>query len=147
MIFYIEPDEVEEPEIVSSIIPSSWLGEDTGEPDESPSSFYDIYFVKGKADILQKSFKALDLLTTNLLNHPTVEIMIIGHTDNVGDESALFDLSVKRAESIRQFLVGQGVAHTRIQAMGVGATKPLFDNSSESNRERNRRVEIKVIKS
>ena len=147
MIFYIQPDEAEAPVIISSIVPSSLARESAGDMEESPSSFYDIYFVKGKADILQKSFKALDLLTTELLDHPSMEIMIIGHTDDVGDASALFDLSVTRAEAIKHFLMRQGVNSNRIQTSGVGAANPMYENSTETNRERNRRVEIKILKS
>jgi outer membrane protein OmpA-like peptidoglycan-associated protein len=146
MIFYIEPDDAAEPIVISSIVPSSFTEESTGELEET-SSFYDIYFIKSKSDILQKSLKALDILTTKLLERPSMEIMIIGHTDDVGDESALFDLSVKRAEAVKQFLVRQGVSSSRIQTSGVGASAPMYDNSSEANRERNRRVEIKIIKS
>ena len=73
--------------------------------------------------------------------------MIEGHTDNVGDEVALIDLSLHRAEAIRDYLVYKGISADRIQVAGRGATRPVFQNSTESGREKNRRVEITVIKS
>lgn len=147
MIFYLQPEEAEEPIVISSVVLSNNHRPVANELDELTSSFYDIYFVKAKADILQKSFKALDILTTRMLEQPNLEIMIIGHTDDVGDEDALYELSVARAAAIRQFLVKQGVSADRIRTSGVGATNPMYDNTTESNRERNRRVEIKILKS
>ena len=77
---------------------------------------------------------------------PEMEILVEGHTDNVGDEAALIDLSLQRAEAIRNYLVHRGISAERIQVAGRGATKALFQNSTESGREKNRRVEITMIK-
>jgi outer membrane protein OmpA-like peptidoglycan-associated protein len=78
--------------------------------------------------------------------HHTLEIMIEGHTDNVGDELALIDLSLQRATVVRDYLVSRGIDKNRIQIAGLGATHPITDNATEGDREKNRRVEIKVIK-
>ncbi len=110
------------------------------------SSFYDIYFLKSKPIILSKSANALNEIMDRLHQNPNLEIMIIGHTDNVGDEGALMELSVERAEAVKAYLVEQGIPAARVQTSGMGATLPLYENSTETGREKNRRVEIKVIK-
>jgi len=109
-------------------------------------TFYDINFVKGKAIILSKSKGALKYIYERLMAYPTMEILIEGHTDNVGDEAALLDLSLKRAEAIRGYLLHKGISEDRMQVVGRGATRALFQNSTESGREKNRRVEITMIK-
>ena len=108
--------------------------------------FYDINFMRAEATILSKSLTALKDLLTLMQKHPTMEILIEGHTDNVGDELALIHLSEQRAAAVRDYLVINGIAESRIQIRGMGATKPIHQNDTESGREKNRRVEIQVIK-
>jgi outer membrane protein OmpA-like peptidoglycan-associated protein len=115
-------------------------------PDIETITFYDINFMKGKATILTKSRGALKFIYDRMISFPEMEILIEGHTDNVGDEAALFDLSLQRAEAIRDYLVHSGISQDRIQVAGRGSTKALFQNSTESGREKNRRVEITMIK-
>ena len=108
-------------------------------------AFYDIHFVKGKPIMLSKSKEALKYLLDLMMKHPGKKILIEGHTDNVGDEVALIDLSIERAEAIKGYLVHRGIASERIQTKGMGATQPRYLNDTESGREKNRRVEIHVI--
>jgi outer membrane protein OmpA-like peptidoglycan-associated protein len=109
-------------------------------------TFYNINFIKGKSVILTRSRPALKYLYDIMVAYPDMEIRIEGHTDNVGDEVALIDLSLQRAEAIRDYLVHRGIDADRMQVEGKGATEALFLNSTESNREKNRRVEITMIK-
>lgn len=109
-------------------------------------TFYDINFVKGKSTILVKSRSALKYIYDRLTAQPTMEILIEGHTDNVGDEAALLDLSLQRAEAIKRYLFHKGISEERMQVAGRGATRALFHNNTESGREKNRRVEITMIK-
>ena len=113
---------------------------------EESITFYDINFIKGKSVILAKSRGALKYIYELMNEHPSLEIMIEGHTDNVGDEIALIDLSLQRAEAIRDYLVHRGIAQGRMQVSGKGATDPVSRNTSEDGREKNRRVEITIIK-
>ena len=108
-------------------------------------TFHNINFIKGKTVFLAKSRTALDDLLTMMLEHPEMEILIEGHTDDVGDEVALFDLSIRRAEAVRDYLAFNGISSNRIQVAGKGATESLAQNSTESGRARNRRVEITVL--
>lgn len=113
--------------------------------DEETITFYNINFIKGKATILSSSRGALNYLYERMIEHPEIEILIEGHTDNVGDELALIDLSLQRAEAIRDYLVFQGIQKERMQIIGKGSTQALFQNSSERGREKNRRVEVTMI--
>ena len=109
-------------------------------------TFYNINFIKGKSIILSRSRSALKDILQKMTDHPTLEILIEGHTDNVGDEAALFDLSLLRAEAVRDYLVHEGISTDRIEVAGKGAAEPLTPNGTESGRERNRRVEITLLK-
>lgn len=77
-------------------------------------------------------------------NHPGLKVTIEGHTDNVGNAESNLELSRKRAESVKSFLVSEGIDASRIATMGYGQSRPVADNTSEQGRERNRRVEAEV---
>jgi outer membrane protein OmpA-like peptidoglycan-associated protein len=166
IFFYLQPDELD-----STITTTPDLNSPTGSKTSNPnasryhvnfpmpanmsdsmelvlpeSSFYDIYFAKSKAVFLSKSDNALFELKDAMNNNPNLELMIIGHTDNIGDGEALVELSNERADAVKMFLVRNGIAGSRIHTFGVGAADPIYENTTESNRERNRRVEIIVLK-
>lgn len=108
--------------------------------------FYDINFMKSRAVIASRSTNALNELLSMMINHPTIEILVEGHTDNVGKEQDLIILSEQRAAAVKDYLVHHGIDKHRIKIHGLGASKPIQDNSTEEGREKNRRVEITVIK-
>ncbi|NND07575.1 MAG: OmpA family protein [Saprospiraceae bacterium] len=105
-----------------------------------------IYFLRGKDKILSGSFAELDRLFSIMKQHPSLQIKIEGHTDNVGDEFALFMLSDKRASAIKKYLVTSGIQAYRIKTKAFGPRKPLNDNSSEELRSMNRRVDVIITK-
>ncbi len=107
---------------------------------------YDINFVRAKAIILTKSTNALQDLLNRMKQNPAMEILIEGHTDNVGDELALIHLSEQRAAAVRDYLLNHGISPGRVKIRGLGATKPIHQNDTESGREKNRRVEVHIIK-
>jgi len=158
ILFYVQPDEPDSANAVRYVIAkpeSSTESTLTSSPQtsdtivsslSSPRSFYDIYFAKSKAVFLPKSDNALYQMTDDMKGNPNLEIMIIGHTDNIGDGDALVELSYQRADAVKMFLVQNGIDASRIKTLGVGAADPLYPNTTEMNRERNRRVEIKVLK-
>lgn len=71
-------------------------------------------------------------------------LVVSGHTDDTGTYQYNMDLSLKRAQSVQQYLVGQGVQAIRIETQGLGPNYPLVANTSEANRAKNRRVEIHI---
>ena len=78
-------------------------------------------------------------------NKKYTQISIIGHTDNVGDNSYNLDLSKKRAKSIYQALLERGVDANRLSTVGYGEDKPKESNKTRKGRIANRRVEFKVV--
>ncbi len=104
-----------------------------------------IYFKRAKAEVVSESFPTLKSLASIIKSKPTLIIQVEGHTDNVGDKEALYNLSLARAAAIQTFLKSEGVAEYQVQIKGFGGEKPLTDNSTEAHRRKNRRVEIRVI--
>jgi outer membrane protein OmpA-like peptidoglycan-associated protein len=102
-----------------------------------------VYFDTGKAKIQKRSFKLLDQVAKVILEHPELEkVWIEGHTDEVGGEGLNVELSQRRAESVRDYLVKKGVAAQRLEAIGRGRTMPVASNTTEKGRAANRRVEF-----
>jgi len=101
-------------------------------------------FESGSARITESSHESLDALAVLLGNHPTFQLRLEGHTDNVGNRDKNLKLSTDRANAVKAFLVSRGVAEARIQAQGFGSTKPVGENETEEGRRRNRRVEMGI---
>jgi outer membrane protein OmpA-like peptidoglycan-associated protein len=87
----------------------------------------------------------LDQISTILVRYPETSVNIIGHTDSTGSEEYNQSLSERRAESVANYFVSQQVSRPRLSTAGVGESRPRADNSTESGRQQNRRVEIIII--
>jgi outer membrane protein OmpA-like peptidoglycan-associated protein/Tol biopolymer transport system component len=105
-----------------------------------------ILFETAKATLKSESFEELDRLVSLLEDASRLVIEIAGHTDDVGKDDYNLDLSNKRANAVRDYLLEKGVAPDRIVAKGYGETQFLVKNDSEANRAINRRVEFRVLK-
>ncbi len=114
--------------------------------DKRTFTLEEIFFAKGSDAVLPQSTKELNKLTQVLADNPNIEILIEGHTDNVGDPQALKDLSLKRAQAIKSYLVLNGIDESRLDVIGYGSEKALNGNETEKEREKNRRVEIRITK-
>jgi outer membrane protein OmpA-like peptidoglycan-associated protein len=79
-----------------------------------------------------------------LKQYPETSIRIVGHTDNTGSVDSNQKLSERRAEAIKNALVGMGANPSRLTTIGYGARKPIASNNSEAGRQQNRRVEVRV---
>jgi hypothetical protein len=79
-----------------------------------------------------------------LLAYPNLKVQVEGYTDNIGTDEYSQKLSEQRADAVREFLVAQSVADANITAQGYGKSDPIADNSSNSGRAQNRRVELVV---
>lgn len=104
-----------------------------------------IYFERTKPVVLIESYPVLDRLAEILLSKPKLYINIIGHTDNVGDQTALKKLSEDRAKAIKDILLQKGVPSHRVSTTGHGCSQPIAPNDTEENKSKNRRVEIKIV--
>lgn len=87
----------------------------------------------------------VDRVARVLAQYPETIIKVEGHTDSKGSKEFNLSLSKQRAESVRTLLFKQGVGHRWIEVTGFGETKPLASNDSEAGRQKNRRVEVKVL--
>jgi len=105
-----------------------------------------IYFETAKASLLPESNKALDSLYNLLIKHPTMEIIISGHTDSQGKHQYNLVLSESRALAVYTYLVERGINSLRLDFKGYGKMKPIANNVTEEGRQMNRRVEFEVIK-
>ena len=82
-----------------------------------------------------------------LLTNPEIKLVQIqGHTDNKGKKSYNIDLSQRRAESVRRFLIEAGVSGVRLEAKGFGPNAPRAPNITATGRAKNRRVEFHILK-
>lgn len=90
---------------------------------------------------------ALEPIVKILLDNPKVAIAVMVHTDNLGDELENENLTVQRADAVLAYLIAAGIERERLQAEGYGELLPLAQNMTESDRARNRRVEIRILPS
>jgi outer membrane protein OmpA-like peptidoglycan-associated protein len=105
----------------------------------------DVLFAPNTANIEPGAKQNLYPLITFLREHPTRQVSIAGYTDNTGSESYNRDLSQRRAEAVRGFLIQNGIQSDRVTAHGFGEASPVAPNDTAAGRQQNRRVEITVL--
>jgi OOP family OmpA-OmpF porin len=105
-----------------------------------------VAFAFNSAKLTPSGINALNSVADSLKAHPTLVIEIGGHCDWIGSKEYNLVLSRKRANSVRDYLISQGVAAARLTAEGYGLSRPVADNKTDEGRARNRRVEFKVLK-
>nr|WP_296751367.1 OmpA family protein [Thioalkalivibrio sp.] len=102
----------------------------------------DVLFATGRSELRGGAVRNLDQLAAFLRQYPERTAIIEGHTDSVGSASANLALSQRRADSVEQYLIRQGVDANRLRATGRGQDYPVAENDTASGRQQNRRVEI-----
>ncbi|OQA94575.1 MAG: Outer membrane porin F precursor [Bacteroidetes bacterium ADurb.Bin217] len=104
-----------------------------------------IQFESGKDVILKSSNTILDKVVTVMKENPSFNLDINGHTDNSGDPQKNLQLSQKRADAVKLYLMNKGIDAARLKATGYGDTQPIADNKTKEGKAKNRRVEFKVV--
>jgi hypothetical protein len=104
-----------------------------------------ILFDTGKSVLKPDALDVLGNISTILNEKTKKDILIEGHTDNLGSTTLNNKLSENRAEAVKVALVARGVRKERLQILGVGATQPKADNATEDGRRINRRTEITIL--
>jgi outer membrane protein OmpA-like peptidoglycan-associated protein len=99
-----------------------------------------VNFVTDSAELTPQSRGILDRVAASLKDWPDVRVEVGGHTDSIADDQYNLDLSQRRAESVRSYLVGRGIAASRLEAKGYGESEPIADNDTAAGRAKNRRV-------
>jgi outer membrane protein OmpA-like peptidoglycan-associated protein len=105
-----------------------------------------IRFSQSKFDLLPASLPELDRIAQMMTENSTMEILLEGHTDNVGDFDANVQLSKDRVEEVKRYLSTKSIDVKRIQTKGYGPTRPISPNTTEESRKQNRRVEFTILK-
>jgi len=106
-----------------------------------------LLFAFDSDSILRAAGTNLRELATSLQKYPDSQLLIVGHTDNVGDASYNQRLSERRSNSAAAYLAAQGVARTRLAASGKGESEPVTTNETDAGRQQNRRVEVAIYAS
>jgi outer membrane protein OmpA-like peptidoglycan-associated protein len=104
----------------------------------------DVLFATGKYNLRPEAQLVLAKLSGIILSHPGLNLAVEGFTDTVGSDDFNLKLSQQRADTVREYLVTQGLADSTVTATGFGKTNPVADNATAAGRQKNRRVEIVV---
>lgn len=104
-----------------------------------------ILFDVDKATLKGAAKSNIESLATSLKNNPETNILIVGHTDATGTDAYNYTLSEKRAAAVKTYAESQGIAASRLTTEGRGETEPIADNTSDSGKAQNRRVEVVIV--
>jgi outer membrane protein OmpA-like peptidoglycan-associated protein len=103
-----------------------------------------VQFATGTADANATARESLSKFSGIVSSYPELRFNVEGHTDSTGSAATNQELSLKRAMTVRDYLIGQGVPASKIDVAGLGLSAPIGDNTTIDGRARNRRVEIVV---
>ena len=104
-----------------------------------------MFFATRSYKILTESKYELQRVISLMKENPGMKLEISGHTDNIGTQKYNMALSQKRALSVMNYLIGKGVEGDRFVAKGYGPGRPIEENDTEEGRQKNRRVEIRIL--
>lgn len=104
-----------------------------------------VQFELNSSELTAGSSESLDKAVEGMAAYSGLRIEIQAHTDNMGEAGYNQSLSEKRANSVRDYMIGKGVAANRMEVKGYGESKPIADNSTREGRAENRRVELKIL--
>ena len=104
-----------------------------------------VTFQFNSAELTPNSHAVLDDVAASLQKHPHLKVEIQGHTDSTGPADYNMKLSERRANSVRDYLVGHGVPDSQLTAKGYGLTQPIDTNKTKEARAHNRRVVMYAV--
>jgi outer membrane protein OmpA-like peptidoglycan-associated protein len=122
-----------------------WLANGT-DPTPRRFVFDNLNFETGTANLTGDSAATVNSLVAILKAYPSASIRIEGHTDNTGDPAANRNLSLDRANAVKQMMVNAGITPARVGAEGFGQDHPIASNDTDAGRAQNRRTELVVAK-
>jgi len=104
-----------------------------------------ILFATNSSTLNQASRTSLTQFANSLKTYPDTDVQIFGHTDSTGTDAVNIPLSKSRANSVQDFLIGQGILSSRMATEGFGSSQPIADNNTNAGRTLNRRVEVYIL--
>lgn len=104
-----------------------------------------VNFKSGSSQLVQASYLILDPIIDQLKANPNVRIEISGHTDSQGSAKSNQRISEKRANSVKNYLISQGIRGSRMKVVGYGESTPIATNATKEGRAKNRRIEMKRL--
>jgi outer membrane protein OmpA-like peptidoglycan-associated protein len=107
---------------------------------------YNIFFATNEFALLPESEPELKTMVTFLMQNPSLTVEIGGHTDNTGSPAFNLSLSGKRARSVMEYLLKNGIQPGRLNSHGYGMDFPVASNDTEDGRSKNRRTTLKIVK-
>lgn len=139
-----EPEPEPEPEVAPEPVDANRGLAEVDPIDVIKDAMSDVQFAFDSAEVHPSQHSLLDRIYDALKSVPEVTLVITGHTCSIGTERYNLDLSRRRAEAVRRYLVGRGIASTRVRVEGAGEAEPEFSNEVEETRARNRRTDFEV---
>lgn len=106
----------------------------------------DIFFDFNSSTLQEASFYTLDKQASFLLDSKDISLEIEGHTDSLGGDEYNKELSQRRADAVKSYLVSKGIASERLTTIGFGSEQPISDNETEDGRRMNRRVVFRITR-
>lgn len=146
-IFEFDIDDKFRPELIEIEVPSDEEYYANVTKRGEPVILKNIYFEFDSAELTGNSEEGINVILNFLNNNPSVNILLEGHTDDVGEEEYNMVLSERRAETVKNALIDRGVSAERIKAKGCGSTQPLLPNKLDDELNfLNRRVTMSVLR-
>jgi outer membrane protein OmpA-like peptidoglycan-associated protein len=105
-----------------------------------------VFFDFDKADLQPESYPELSRAMSLMKANPSMQVEIAGYTDSKGSDDYNIDLSQRRANAVKDYLIKHGIEKRRVTARGYGKADPIASNDTEDGRAENRRVEFVVVK-
>lgn len=128
-----------------SVLAVARPGEISHEPMILEKATLHFNFTFNSSELDEEAREYLDEVVIALKDNPEMNLELTGHTDNVGSAKFNLRLSIQRAETIREYLISQGIEEDRVIAEGKGLTEPLNGNKTEEEKALNRRVEMRIV--
>lgn len=117
------------------------------EPGQSTElSVQNLVFESGESRLSRESRSRLENLIAQLRSDPSLNVLVEGHTDDVGSQAENLRISLSRADAVKAFLVEGGIASNRIQTIGLGEKDAVASNATEAGRAQNRRIEFVIYR-
>ena len=120
--------------------------DDDGCPDEVIAELTGIGFERDSARIDSASTPLLERAYEILTKNQKLRVEISGHTSSEGNYEKNLELSLRRAEAVKTYLVRRGIAEERLSTVGHGSDKPVADNKTQEGRTKNRRIEFRILR-